>query len=135
MTARSADAPFPPGEARTIARAFLPPRFFGNRYDYFYTLSKLRTDPLYPGVLDALRGSTAPVLDLGCGLGLLATRGHALRRPRVAHRRAHAMLRRRHAASVPAGPQAQRAPRDTRHQQQPQRDPAEGLADAARLRQ
>lgn len=76
MTARSADAPFPPGEARTIARAFLPPRFFGNRYDYFYTLSKLRTDPLYPGVLDALRGTTAPVLDLGCGLGLLL---HALR--------------------------------------------------------
>src|SRR5690606_39767259 len=37
---------------------------------------KLSTDPLYPGVLRALRGSHAPVLDLGCGLGLLA---HALR--------------------------------------------------------
>jgi SAM-dependent methyltransferase len=76
MTLRSADAPFPPGEARTIARAFLPQRFYGNRYDYYYTLSKLRTDPLYPGVLEALRGTTAPVLDLGCGLGLLL---HALR--------------------------------------------------------
>lgn len=77
MTTRSADAPFPQAEARSIARAFLPERFFGNRYDYFYTLSKLRTDPLYPGVLEALRGTTAPVLDLGCGLGLLL---HALRK-------------------------------------------------------
>jgi SAM-dependent methyltransferase len=73
---RSATAPFPPAEARRIARAFRPPHALGNRYDYFYTLSKLRTDPLYPGVLDALRGTTAPVLDLGCGLGLLL---HALR--------------------------------------------------------
>lgn len=76
MTSRAADAPFPPHEARSIARAFLPPRFYGNRYDYYYTLTKLRTDPLYPGVLEALRGTTAPVLDLGCGLGLLL---HALR--------------------------------------------------------
>ena len=76
MTARTADAPFPLDEARRIARAFLPPRFYGNRYDYYYTLTKLRTDPLYPGVLEALRGTTAPVLDLGCGLGLLL---HALR--------------------------------------------------------
>ena len=76
MNTRAADAPFPPTEARAIARAFLPPRFYGNRYDYYYTLTKLRTDPLYPGVLQALRPTTAPVLDLGCGLGLLA---HALR--------------------------------------------------------
>ncbi|HRO25806.1 MAG TPA: methyltransferase [Luteimonas sp.] len=63
--------------AKAIARAFLPGCALGNRYDYYYTLSKLRTDPLYPGVLDALRDSSAPLLDLGCGLGLLA---HALRR-------------------------------------------------------
>src|SRR3546814_7749341 len=44
--------------------------------DYHYIRSKLSTDPLYPGALRALRGSTAPVMDLGCGLGLLA---HALR--------------------------------------------------------
>lgn len=68
--------PFDAAHARRIARAFLPPRWFGNRYDYYYSLSKLRTDPLYPGALAALRGSTAPVLDLGCGLGLFA---HALR--------------------------------------------------------
>ena len=69
-------APFPREDARSIARAFLPKHVLGNRYDYYYTLTKLRTDPLYPGVLDALRGIDAPLLDLGCGLGLLA---HALR--------------------------------------------------------
>ena len=69
-------APFPREDARSIARAFLPKHMLGNRYDYYYTLTKLRTDPLYPGVLQALRPTTAPVLDLGCGLGLLA---HALR--------------------------------------------------------
>lgn len=71
-TARPLDA----ATAKGIARAFLPARPFGNRHDYYYTLAKLRTDPLYPGVLAALRGSGAPLLDLGCGLGLLA---HALR--------------------------------------------------------
>ena len=69
-------APFAREDARSIARAFLPRHVLGNRYDYYYTLTKLRTDPLYPGVLQALRPTTAPVLDLGCGLGLLA---HALR--------------------------------------------------------
>ena len=68
--------PLDAATAKGIARAFLPVRMLGNRYDYYYTLAKLRTDPLYPGVLDALRGSKAPLLDLGCGLGLLA---HALR--------------------------------------------------------
>ncbi|MCY7353742.1 MAG: class I SAM-dependent methyltransferase, partial [Lysobacter sp.] len=37
---------------------------------------KLGSDPLYAGVADALRGSRAALLDLGCGLGLLA---HTLR--------------------------------------------------------
>lgn len=59
-----------------IASAFLPLHPLGNRWDYYYTRGKLGSDPLYPGVLQALRGSIAPVLDLGCGLGLLA---HALR--------------------------------------------------------
>ena len=68
--------PFGSDTARHIARAFLPPRWYGNRHDYYYTLVKLRTDPLYPGALAALRGTTAPVLDLGCGMGLFA---HALR--------------------------------------------------------
>lgn len=63
-------------EARRIAEAFLPRFPLGNRYDYYYVRTKLRTDPLYPGAIDALRGSRAPLLDLGCGLGLLA---HTLR--------------------------------------------------------
>ncbi|HVR82152.1 MAG TPA: class I SAM-dependent methyltransferase [Luteimonas sp.] len=59
-----------------IARAFLPTRWYGNRWHYHYSRIKLGSDPLYPGVAAALRGSTAPLLDLGCGIGLLA---HALR--------------------------------------------------------
>jgi SAM-dependent methyltransferase len=62
--------------AKAIATAFLPAHPLGNRWDYYYTRSKLGSDPLYPGICDALRGTRAPVLDLGCGLGLLA---HALR--------------------------------------------------------
>jgi 2-polyprenyl-3-methyl-5-hydroxy-6-metoxy-1,4-benzoquinol methylase len=72
VTTRALDA----AEASRIARAFLPPRPLGNRWHYHYARIKLRTDPLYPGVVDALRGSDAPLLDLGCGIGLLA---HALR--------------------------------------------------------
>jgi SAM-dependent methyltransferase len=68
--------PLPREQATAIARAFLPPHRLLNRWDYHYIRSKLSTDPLYPGVLRALRGSSAPLLDLGCGLGLLA---HALR--------------------------------------------------------
>lgn len=71
--------PLPPDAARAIARAFLPDRVFGNRYPYHYTRIKLASDPLYPGVCAALRGSSAPLLDIGCGMGLLA---HALRRDR-----------------------------------------------------
>ena len=62
--------------AARIADAFRPARWYGNRTAYFYTRAKLRSDPLYPGVIAALRGSDAPLLDLGCGMGLLA---HALR--------------------------------------------------------
>ena len=72
----SATDPFDRATATRIASAFLPAFPLGNRWDYYYTRAKLGSDPLYPGVLQALRGSTAPLLDLGCGLGLLA---HALR--------------------------------------------------------
>ena len=68
--------PFDAATATRIASAYLPLHPLGNRWDYYYSRAKLGSDPLYPGVLEALRGSTAPVLDLGCGLGLLA---HALR--------------------------------------------------------
>ncbi|MFO1474213.1 MAG: class I SAM-dependent methyltransferase [Lysobacterales bacterium] len=48
----------------------------GAATSYYYVRGKLASDPLYPGVVAALRGSDAPLLDLGCGIGLLA---HALR--------------------------------------------------------
>lgn len=68
--------PLPRASAARIAEAFRPPRAFGNRWDYYYAREKLASDPLYPAVLDALQGCEAPLLDVGCGLGLLA---HALR--------------------------------------------------------
>lgn len=68
-------------QARAIASAFLPSHPFGNRWDYHYTRSKLASDPLYPGIAEVLRGTTAPLLDLGCGLGLLA---HTLRADGIA---------------------------------------------------
>lgn len=67
--------------AHAIAEAFRPESGFGNRWNYFYTRTKLGSDPLYPGVADALRGTAAPLLDLGCGLGLLA---HTLREDGIA---------------------------------------------------
>jgi len=72
---------FDAATARDIARAFLPARWYGNRWHYHYSRIKLGSDPLYPGVAAALRGSRAPLLDLGCGIGLLA---HALRAESVA---------------------------------------------------
>lgn len=36
-----------------------------------YAASKLRTDPLYEAVVGALGESAHPVLDIGCGIGLL----------------------------------------------------------------
>lgn len=67
--------------AHAIAGAFRPDSRLGNRWNYFYTRAKLGSDPLYPAVANAFRGTTAPVLDLGCGLGLLA---HTLREDGIA---------------------------------------------------
>lgn len=72
----AADRPLPRATAARIARAFLPRSMLGNRWHYYYAREKLARDPLYPLAIDALRGSDAPLLDVGCGLGLLA---HALR--------------------------------------------------------
>jgi SAM-dependent methyltransferase len=55
---------------RHIAASYLP-----SRYHYWYSLSKLATDPLY----EAVRGLFPPecaLLDVGCGIGLLL---HCLR--------------------------------------------------------
>jgi SAM-dependent methyltransferase len=62
--------------AAAIADAFVEPRWPPRRYHYYYVRGKLASDPLYPGAVAALRGCGAPLLDLGCGIGLLA---HALR--------------------------------------------------------
>jgi 2-polyprenyl-3-methyl-5-hydroxy-6-metoxy-1,4-benzoquinol methylase len=50
-----------------------------------YARWKVRFDPIYAGVLGALRNVTTPILDVGCGLGLLAfyLREHGLTTPIV----------------------------------------------------
>ena len=45
--------PLPGERAQKIACAFLPDWPLGNRYHYYYAQAKLRSDPLYPGVLNA----------------------------------------------------------------------------------
>jgi SAM-dependent methyltransferase len=60
-----------PLRKRHIASAYLP-----NRYRYWYSLGKLAMDPLYDSVPAAFAGDRAPILDLGCGIGLLL---HCLR--------------------------------------------------------
>ena len=55
-----------PVSARHIARSFLP-----SRYHFGYAVSKLLTDPLYANVQQILQGSSAALLDVGCGIGLL----------------------------------------------------------------
>lgn len=45
---------------------------FPGRWDRNYVPAKLRSDPLYAALAANLRHSDLPLLDLGCGLGLLA---------------------------------------------------------------
>lgn len=47
-------------------------RRFPGHWDRHYVAAKLRSDPLYTAVAAELAGSSLPLLDLGCGLGLLA---------------------------------------------------------------
>lgn len=68
----SVDKAFDRGTAARLAEAYRPRGWFGNRWNYFYTRTKFASDPLYPAVAEALRGSALPLLDLGCGIGLLA---------------------------------------------------------------
>lgn len=44
---------------------------FTSRFLRSYTRSKLRRDPMYSAVLERLQGSSAPLYDVGCGVGLL----------------------------------------------------------------
>ncbi len=45
---------------------------FSSRWLRGYVGSKLRSDPVYPAAYELLRGSGQPLLDIGCGVGLLA---------------------------------------------------------------
>ena len=47
-------------------------RSYRGTSDRYYVSAKLKSDPLYDAVLEQLTGSPLPLLDLGCGLGLLA---------------------------------------------------------------
>ncbi|MCP4847533.1 MAG: class I SAM-dependent methyltransferase [Verrucomicrobiaceae bacterium] len=47
-------------------------RLFPSRWHRIYTIAKLRSDPLYNAVYNELEGSQLPLLDIGCGLGILA---------------------------------------------------------------
>ena len=44
---------------------------FDSRFLRSYARTKLRSDPVYRAVLERLRGSAAPIFDIGCGIGLL----------------------------------------------------------------
>jgi 16S rRNA G1207 methylase RsmC len=56
----------PQFRSRLFARKFpiITPRY--------YVLGKVLTDPLYPAVLEVLRPTREPLLDVGCGMGVLA---------------------------------------------------------------
>ena len=45
---------------------------FRSRILRSYVASKLRTDPAYPAVFQLVHGSAQPLLDVGCGVGLVA---------------------------------------------------------------
>lgn len=54
----------------------IPQRYLPRRPHYYYARIKFATDPLYVGVGEVLAGRSEPLLDVGCGIGLLA---HTLR--------------------------------------------------------
>jgi SAM-dependent methyltransferase len=68
----SADASAPTPALDAIGREAIARRFLPSRWHYHYVRSKLASDPLFAGVAAALDGCDAPLLDLGCGIGLLA---------------------------------------------------------------
>lgn len=47
-------------------------QMFTGHWDRHYVAAKVKTDPVYGAIFDTLEGSDKPLLDIGCGLGLLA---------------------------------------------------------------
>ena len=47
-------------------------RLCPGRWERWYAAAKLRSDPVYAAVTKELQSSPLPVLDIGCGIGLLA---------------------------------------------------------------
>jgi SAM-dependent methyltransferase len=45
---------------------------YPTRFLRIYVRLKIRTDPVYGAVFDRVRGSDEPLLDVGCGIGILA---------------------------------------------------------------
>lgn len=45
---------------------------YHQRWLRLYVASKLRKDPAFPAAFDLFRDRTTPILDIGCGVGLLA---------------------------------------------------------------
>jgi len=47
-------------------------RVFPDSHSRWYVAVKVATDPLYPAVREALEQAAGPLLDLGCGMGVLS---------------------------------------------------------------
>jgi len=69
MDRQDMNAPVTSKSLRRIARLCT---LRSKRWERCYTIVKLRSDPVYAAVTQELAGSTLPVLDIGCGIGLLA---------------------------------------------------------------
>jgi 2-polyprenyl-3-methyl-5-hydroxy-6-metoxy-1,4-benzoquinol methylase len=85
---------------RGIAARFdAPPSLWG------YIVGKLALDPAYEAVLGLVRDSESPIIDIGCGLGLLAhfLREHGCRAPITGYDLDPEKIRRAEAAARRAG--------------------------------
>jgi trans-aconitate methyltransferase len=71
---QSSSSPASVSSAQSLNIKALAQRISSHFKGYFrdYAKWKLRTDPLYEAVREVLQGTTQPILDIGCGLGLLA---------------------------------------------------------------
>lgn len=56
---------------RDLPKRFIAASYLPDRYYHGYSLCKLATDPLYRAVCSEFAAHEEPLLDLGCGIGLL----------------------------------------------------------------